>query len=263
LLRTRVITALVLAPLVIAAIYLLPLPLCAAFFWLIAAAGAWEWAGLAGIGGRAGRGLCLLVLAALALGSWFVPDLWPWVLWLGAAFWVLAGVAVLTYPRGGRITVTPLVAVPAGLIVAWSAWLALVVIRTHPGGASWVLWLLLLVWGADIGAYFAGRAFGRRKLAPAVSPGKTWEGLFGGAAVSLLVTLVLLVPMGAFSLAWVPLVLVLVAVSGFGDLFESVMKRARGVKDSGALLPGHGGALDRIDSVVAALPVFALILTGG
>lgn len=261
-LRTRVITALILAPLVIAAIYLLPLPLYAAFFWLIAAAGAWEWAGLAGLG-RAGRSLCLLALAALAVGSWFVPERWPWVLWLGAAFWLLAAAAVLAYPRGGRISVMPAVAVPAGLIVAWAAWMALVVIRTQPGGAGWVLWLLLLVWGADIGAYFAGRAFGRRKLAPAVSPGKTWEGLFGGAVVSLLVTLALLVPMGTFSLAWIPLILMLVAVSVFGDLFESVMKRARGVKDSGSLLPGHGGALDRIDSVVAALPVFALILTWG
>jgi len=263
LLRTRIITALILAPLVIAAIYLLPLPLYAAFFWLIAAAGAWEWTGLAGIASRGGRSLCLLVLAALAVGSWFVPEHWPTVLWLGAGLWLLAAVAVLAYPRGGQVSVMPWVAVPAGLMVAWAAWLAVVVIRSHPGGASWVLWLLLLVWGADIGAYFAGRAFGRRKLAPAVSPGKTWEGLFGGAAVSLLVTLVLLVPMGAFALAWVPVILVLVAVSVFGDLFESVMKRARGVKDSGALLPGHGGALDRIDSVVAALPVFALILTQG
>lgn len=260
-LRARVITALILAPLVIAAIYLLPLPLYAAFFWLIAAAGAWEWMGLAGIAGAAGRSVCMLVLGALAAGSYFVPGQWPAVLWAGALFWLLATVAVLAYPRSGRLSITPVLAVPAGLLVAWSAWMALVVIRAHPAGATWVLWLMLLVWGADIGAYFAGRRFGRRKLAPTVSPGKTWEGLIGGTLVSLAVTLALLVPMGTFSLVWLPLVLVLVAVSVFGDLFESVMKRARGVKDSGTLLPGHGGALDRIDSVIAVLPVFALMLT--
>ncbi len=259
-LRARIITALILAPLVIAAIYLLPLAGYAAFFWLIAAAGAYEWAGLAGIASAAGRIAYLVPLAVLALVTWRFPEYWQLILWLGAGFWVLAAIAVLAYPRGGRLSVQPVLAIPAGLLVGWSAWMALVVIRAEPGGATWVLWLLFLVWGADIGAYFAGRRFGRRKLAPAVSPGKTWEGLIGGTLVSLLLTLAMLVPMGAFALWWAPVIVALVAVSVFGDLFESVMKRARGVKDSGALLPGHGGALDRIDSVVAVLPVFALVL---
>ena len=260
-LRTRIITAVIFAPLVISAIYLLPLGLYAVFFWVIAAAGAYEWAGLSGLAGRLAKVVYLGVLALLALVTWQFPERWPHVLWLGVAFWGVAAVAVIVYPRGGHWAVHPAFAVPAGMVVAWAAWLALVVIRDQPGGATWVLWLLFLVWSADIGAYFTGRRFGRRKLAPLVSPGKTWEGLLGGVAMSLVIALTMLAPMGALSAWWPPVIVLLVAVSVFGDLFESVLKRKRGVKDSGSLLPGHGGMLDRIDSVVAALPVFALVLS--
>jgi len=216
-----------------------------------------EWFRLTG-----GRGL-LAGLAALAA-------LWLAIVLQGnfaAAFYVLAmgaiGTAVFCLMAGdeGRAPWAGAGVVYVGVPVIALLWMRAA--GEAGSGAIFVLWLFLVVWATDIAAYAFGKALGRRKLAPAVSPGKTWEGLFGGAAVSLLVTLVLLVPMGAFALAWVPVILVLVAVSVFGDLFESVMKRARGVKDSGALLPGHGGALDRIDSVVAALPVFALILTQG
>jgi phosphatidate cytidylyltransferase len=121
------------------------------------------------------------------------------------------------------------------------------------------MWLLVLVWSADVGAYFAGRRFGRRKLAPAVSPGKTWEGAFGGMLVSLALCGGALLVLG-LPAWWLLAVAGLVVVSIFGDLFESVIKRVRGVKDSSNLLPGHGGILDRIDSLLAVLPVFALIL---
>lgn len=259
-LRTRVITSLILAPLVISAIYLLPLSGYAVFFWAIAAAGAYEWAGLSGMSGTASRIAYVGVVAVLALLTWQFPERWSLVLWLGVAFWAVAAVAVIAYPTGGHWAVHPAFAIPAGVVVAWAAWMALVVIRDR-GGPTWVLWLLFLVWSADIGAYFVGRRFGRRKLAPLVSPGKTWEGLFGGIAVSLVIALLMLAPMGALSVWWAPVIVLLVVVSVFGDLFESVLKRKRGVKDSGALLPGHGGMLDRIDSVVAALPVFALVLS--
>jgi phosphatidate cytidylyltransferase len=207
------------------------------------------------------RLVCVAALAVLALVTWQWPLHWPGVLWLGCGFWVLAAVAVLRYPSGAHLLAGPALAVPTGLLVGWSAWLALVVIRDHPGGATWVLWFLCLIWSADIGAYFAGHRFGRRRLAPQVSPGKTWEGVIGGVLVSIVVAGAMLVPMGAWQPLWVPVILLLVGVSVFGDLFESVLKRQRGVKDSGALLPGHGGVLDRIDSVVAALPVFALVLS--
>lgn len=260
-LRTRVITAVIFAPLVISAIYLLPLPLYAGFFWLIAAAGAYEWAGLSSINGRVARLGYVTLLAVLAGVTWRFPEYWSLVLWLGVLFWALAAIAVFAYPTGGHWAVHPVFAGPAGLVVAWSAWMALVVVRSQPGGATWVLWMLFLVWSADIGAYFAGRQFGRRKLAPLVSPGKTWEGLMGGVVMSLVITLAMLAPMGALSAWWPPVVVLLVTVSVFGDLFESALKRERGVKDSGSLLPGHGGMLDRIDSVVAVLPVFALVLS--
>lgn len=259
-LRSRILTALILAPLVVSGLYFLPLPAYAVFFWLFAAAGAYEWAGLARVGGMPGRLAYVAGLAVLALATWQVPEYWRAVLWLGAIFWVLAAVVVVSYPRSGPIVSHRLVMIPTGLLVTLSAWLAFVVIRDQPGGASWVLWLLLLVWAADIGAYFAGRRFGRLKLAPQVSPGKTWEGFAGGLAASLLVALLMLVPLGDLALWWVPVVVLLAVLSVFGDLFESVLKRQRGVKDSGTLLPGHGGVLDRIDSLVAVLPVFALLL---
>ncbi|MFU8815946.1 MAG: phosphatidate cytidylyltransferase [Pseudomonadales bacterium] len=259
-LRARILTALILAPLVVSALYFLPLPAYALFFWLFAAAAAYEWAGLARIGSTLGRVAYLTALAVLALVTWQLPEYWVMVLWLAAIFWLLAAAAVVAYPRSGPIVSHPLVIIPAGLLVTWAAWLAFVVVRDQPGGATWVLWLLLLVWSADIGAYFAGRRFGRRKLAPRVSPGKTWEGFAGGMLASLVVTLAMLVPMGAVAWWWVPVVVLLAVLSVFGDLFESVLKRQRGVKDSGTLLPGHGGVLDRIDSLVAVLPVFALVL---
>ncbi len=260
-LRTRIITALILAPLIISAIYLLPLGIYAGFFWLLTAAGAYEWAGLSEVTGRVSRLLYLALFGLLAAVTWRFPQYWSLVLWLGVIFWALAAIAVIAYPTGGHWAVHPVFAAPAGLVVVWAAWLALVVIRKQPGGSTWVLWLMFLVWSADIGAYFAGRRFGRRKLAPLVSPGKTWEGLVGGVLMSLVITLAMLAPMGALAAWWPPVIVVLVAVSVFGDLFESALKRERGVKDSGSLLPGHGGMLDRIDSVVAVLPVFALVLS--
>jgi phosphatidate cytidylyltransferase len=263
LLRTRVITALIIAPLAVAAIYLLPLGWYALFYWVVASLGAFEWAGLLGLERTAQRLAYVGVFGVLAgltwwsSGAWFAPGLW-----LGAAMWLIAGISVVSYPRGAAQIGNPWVSGVAGLVIIWAAWIALIVIRAEPGGngASWLLWLLLLVWGADIGAYFAGRRFGRFKLAPAVSPGKTWEGAVGGLLLSLIVCGGGLIALG-YSAGWLLTIAGLAAVSVVGDLFESVLKRVRGVKDSGNLLPGHGGILDRIDSVLAVLPVFALILT--
>ena len=137
------------------------------------------------------------------------------------------------------------------------------VIREQPQGALWLIWLLLLVGVADVGAYFTGRAWGRRKLAPRLSPGKTWEGAAGGALLSALVGGGVLAAWGRLSWFLVGVTLLLIAVGVFGDLLESLLKREAGAKDSGTLLPGHGGVLDRIDSALAALPVFALLLSAG
>ena len=173
--------------------------------------------------------------------------------WLGVCVYLFR-----KQPRPASDTVSP-PKLLAGLLVIPAAMLAMNAIHQLEDGPQWLLYGLMLVWVADIGAYFSGRRFGRHKLAPAISPGKTREGLYGA-----------MVAVGAYSMvaAWyfgldmaatiyllvVAMVLTLVSVAG--DLFESVLKRERGVKDSGALLPGHGGILDRIDSVLAAMPVF-------
>jgi phosphatidate cytidylyltransferase len=259
-LKARIITALILAPCAIAAIYLLALEWYAIVFWLVAALGAYEFAGLAGLDGLPKRLGYVGVYTALVAASWWLDPLMPVGLWIGVLIWALATFTVLAYPASARVVRRGWITGVAGILICWAAWISLVVIRAAPDGSTWVLWLLFLVWGADVGAYFAGRRFGHNKLAPSVSPGKTWEGVWGGLAMSSLVCGLLLVVMGRFNLGWLAVMVLLVGVSVFGDLFESVLKRVRGMKDSGSLLPGHGGVLDRIDSVIAVLPCLALIL---
>jgi phosphatidate cytidylyltransferase len=258
-LRARVITALILLPLVLGAIYLLPLAGFALVFWLIVGVAAHEWAGLAGWTGSGARLGYVGVLALLSGAAWVYPESRTGLLLAGAAFWVSAIGVVLAYPRSGRWLGRPLL-VLAGWLVFLAAWSALIVIRERPAGAHWLVWLMVLVWAADIGAYFAGRRFGRRKLAPAVSPGKTWEGALGGVVLAGAVSGGALLATGRWEPAWAGVIALLVVISIFGDLFESVLKRHCGVKDSGTLLPGHGGALDRVDSLLAVLPFFALLV---
>ncbi|MGD8416611.1 MAG: phosphatidate cytidylyltransferase [Pseudomonadales bacterium] len=258
-LKSRIITGFALAFIMLGAIYLLPLPAYAVFFWLVGGAGAYEFAGLAGMERPAWRWLYVGIYSALvALTALYEPLTRPALL-AGAAVWIVALAGVLTYPRSGPYF-RPWVTAVLGILISWSAWIALQVIRESPGGSNWILWMMLLVAFADIGAYFTGRALGRRKLAPAVSPGKTWEGFWGGMVTSSILCGGILVLMGRFNGGWIFIMVLLVVVSVVGDLFESVLKRERGVKDSGTLLPGHGGALDRLDSAVAVLPYFALIL---
>jgi phosphatidate cytidylyltransferase len=264
-LKLRILSALVAAPLVLGAIFLLDLGPLAVVFAGLAGLALVEWARLAGIEGVVPTAGYLVVFGAAACFLWFVPQSWPAVLSFACAAWVIAALAVVRFPASGRWLPRP-VLVLAGWMLLIPAWLGLVAIMRDGAGPWLLLWLFVLVWGADIGAYFAGRAFGRRKLAPAVSPGKTWEGVAGGVLLA--------VAAGAACIAWIPalgglgwrpstwlvLMVVIVAVSIFGDLFESVLKRLKGVKDSGRLFPGHGGMLDRIDSLIAALPFLAIVV---
>ncbi|MEJ2087495.1 MAG: phosphatidate cytidylyltransferase [Gammaproteobacteria bacterium] len=258
-LKTRIITGLALALGALVAIYLLPPAAYAVVFWLVGGIGAYEYAGLAGIDVRPARWAYAGIYTLLVLLTYYYDALVEPGLVIAALIWVLALVGVLAYPASGT-WLRPWVTGCVGIFICWAAWIALVVIRASPDGSHWVLWMVLVVAFADIGAYFTGRWLGRKKLAPEVSPGKTWEGFWGGMVTSSLICGGILMIMGRFNGGWIFIMVLLVTVSVVGDLFESVLKRIRGVKDSGTLLPGHGGVLDRIDSAVAVLPFFALIL---
>ncbi|HRO87547.1 MAG: phosphatidate cytidylyltransferase [Chiayiivirga sp.] len=261
--RQRVITALVLAPAVVAGILLLPPgPLMA----LVAAAllaGLWEWTRLIGFTAPVARALILLAHAAamawLARFGW--SALFPWVALAGTLWWLCA-LAWLRQPTLAKAA-TPgnrALKLMIGTLLVVPTWCAFALL--HADAPIWALYALLLVWAADTFAFFAGRRFGGRKLAPAISPGKTWAGFWGGL-FGVLVLALAMAPLLSVSLRELPLLLAVSLIASLasvlGDLFESVIKRQAGVKDSGRLLPGHGGALDRIDSLLAALPVLAIL----
>jgi phosphatidate cytidylyltransferase len=264
-LRLRVITALIAAPVILAALFLLPLIPFAVVFLALTAIGVYEWGNLAGLKGAIAKIAYIAVYAALGWLAMESPSTWGAVFALVAVFWFFAAIVVMTFPASAQ-WLPPPVLVPLGYVVLVGAWLALIALMIA-GGPWLIVWLLFVVWGADIGAYFAGRTFGRHKLAVLVSPGKTWEGAVGGAALAvaagtaLATSVPALVALESQAWRWAVAALGLSVVSVFGDLFESALKRARGVKDSGGIFPGHGGMLDRIDALIAALPCFALAVT--
>ncbi|APV52116.1 hypothetical protein BWI17_22070 [Betaproteobacteria bacterium GR16-43] len=268
-LLTRVITALVLLPVVLGLIFFAPRTVWAFFALLVILAAAWEWARLCGFDAIAHRGF-LAFAAALGAGLatlylvsplHLYPGVSQALLWAAAAFWIVAVPVWFKVKPNPKPWVLGLV----GALVLLPFWVALV--DLHDRGRWLMLAALVVVWIADIGAYFAGRAFGKRKLAPAISPNKSWEGVYGGLAGVLLYGVILLAwssggftPSGWWA-AFLAALVLLTAVSVLGDLFESWMKRHAGVKDSGTLLPGHGGVLDRIDALISTLPVAALLVS--
>jgi phosphatidate cytidylyltransferase len=260
----RVITAAVLAPLAVAAVLWTPTRVFSALLGAAFLLGLWEWARLAGLRSRPLRALLLALGAGSMLALSLADAREPLLTLVGAGLlgWLLACLWLGHF--GFAAEPTPghrALKLGAGVLLVLAAWAALVLLHGQPHGPWWTLYALALVWVADIGAYFAGRAFGRRKLAPSISPGKTWAGVWGALAAAAL--LALTAGFAGFGLQGWPLAglllltLVAVAFSIVGDLFESLLKRHAHSKDSGALLPGHGGVLDRIDSILAATPVFA------
>nr|WP_286009698.1 phosphatidate cytidylyltransferase [Salinicola sp. S1-1-2] len=254
-------TALVLAPLALLGLFGLSGGGFALFTAVVLLLGAWEWARLAGFDSSVPRAVYTAAVGLLLLIVWSAG--WAdahWPLWLGALGWLLNAWWVSRYPQASEQWRRTPVRLVMGVWVLMPCWVGFYQLRQE--GSEWLLFVLLLVWVADIGAYFSGRRFGRRKLAPAVSPGKSWEGVYGGwVAVAVLVLLyAMILPLGAGqSLGLLLLALIVAFVSVVGDLLESMLKRSRGLKDSSHLLPGHGGILDRIDSLTAAVPLFALI----
>jgi len=262
-LKQRIITALWLLPIALGGFFLLQGGWFALFIAVIVSLGAWEWARLAGLEAQPQRlayaGGVALLLAAL----YQLPQLAGALLALAVLWWLAAIGLVLGYPASSRLWRALPVRLLIGLLVLLPAWQGLLLLKQWPQGNSLILAVMLLVWLADIGAYFSGKRFGRRKLAVQVSPGKSWEGLYGGLASSLLFTLLV----GLYR-DWDARELVIallgaalvVLISVVGDLTESMFKRQAGIKDSSNLLPGHGGVLDRIDSLTAAVPMFAVLL---
>ncbi|BBN53078.1 phosphatidate cytidylyltransferase [Pseudomonas chlororaphis subsp. aurantiaca] len=262
-LKQRIITALILLPIALCGFFLLEGSAFALFIGLVVTLGAWEWARLAGFEAQSTRIAYAVVVAALLFLMQLLPGIAPWVLGVAVLWWGLATFLVLTYPRTSEHWAGAAAKLVIGLLILLPAWQGLVFIKQQPLGNWLIMAVMVLVWGADIGAYFSGKAFGKRKLAPQVSPGKSWEGVYGGLLLSLVIAAVVGLVAG-WSFGQIILGLlgaaIVVFISVVGDLTESMFKRQAGIKDSSNLLPGHGGVLDRIDSLTAAIPVFAVLL---
>ena len=265
-LKQRILTALVLAPVALAGVFLLPPIGFSWFVALILMVAAWEWGALAGFSSQAGRAVAIGLAAA---SLWLAAQVDATVILIASlGWWGAAFVLVKSYPDSARWIRGKVVRLAIMLAVLVPAFVGLNQLKVHAQGHLLIAYLFLVIWGADIGAYFAGKNFGRRKLAVRVSPGKTIEGFIGG-----MVTVTVLAIIGGLYLEMSfgnGLILLLASwvtglISVLGDLLESMLKREAGIKDSSNLLPGHGGVLDRIDSLAAAVPVFSLacLVLGG
>ncbi|NIF33107.1 phosphatidate cytidylyltransferase [Enterobacter sp. Cy-643] len=277
-LKYRLISAFIMIPVVIAALFWLPPVGFAIATLVICMLAAWEWGQFAGFVARSQRVwlavLCGLLLAVMLISlpeyrhSVHLPII-EFSLWASLVWWVAALLLVLFYPASAALwRNSKSLRLVFGLLTIIPFFWGMVALRSwhydinHYSGSVWLLYVMFLVWGADSGAYVFGKMFGKHKLAPKVSPGKTWQGFIGGLATSAVISL--LFGMWA-NLNVAPVVLLTCSIvaalaSVLGDLTESMFKREAGIKDSGHLIPGHGGILDRIDSLTAAVPVFACLL---
>jgi phosphatidate cytidylyltransferase len=251
-------------PLVVYGVLYLSTDLFQLILGAILLAGMWEWGRLSLLADTLARVAYLVLIAGL---FWLChaagPEAIAWPVLLGACAWWLCALIWLTRPLlcAGDAPVCTVVKLAAGILVAVPAWLALTLIHgAADDGPRLVLILLIMVWLADSGAYFAGRYLGRHKLAPVISPGKTWEGVYGGLLASTLFAAAVAWLLVEASLPWTVkfmlATLVAMMFSVVGDLLVSLLKRQSGIKDSGSIIPGHGGIFDRIDSLVAAAPLF-------
>lgn len=272
-LKVRILTALVLLPVALLIFFVLPEDAFAISVGLIVLVGAWEWIRLSGLVNPVLTWVLLALFAGILVWSYLLPPVYvPMLLSTGCIFWVGAAALVIGYPRNKEKVGGQLMKLGFGLLVLIPAYVALLYLRRHDVHLLLIALLVTIIWAADVGAYFVGRQFGSTKLAPKVSPGKSWAGVSGGIVAALGIGIAVAFigePAGhLFSpVAWsvlIGIITVTVLFSVLGDLFESLIKREQGVKNSSSLLPGHGGVMDRIDSLTAATPIFALsvYLTG-
>jgi len=278
-LLTRITTAIALVILFLVALFVAsPEFFCLSVALVILMAG-WEWASLSELNDFRSKLFYVFLLAlALTILDYYSGFIFNnssvtsnevflfWFFLPAALFWLLAFLALISYPQCEIFFRSPYFRLIIGMLLLIFAWLAFSYLRYQSQGSFWVLYMVAVVAAADVGAYFFGKTFGRIKLASQLSPGKSWEGLAGGLLSSQLVVAIMVGFNAAFfslelpSLSLLLLVTLFIAVvSVLGDLFESLLKRVAGIKDSGTILPGHGGILDRIDGLTSAMPIFCFI----
>ena len=252
-LKTRVITAVGALAIIAVVLFVLPEIWTEYIIALLLVAGGWEWSAFLGVERRGVRiAYTSLVAVCLAAALVATPSQAEIVMEIACVWWLVAFAWTLRFPTAIPNAVRWL----CGILVIVPLFVALYTLLRL--GVGYLLFILLIVWVADGGAYFAGKTFGRVKLAPAISPGKTWEGVVGGLVLVALLALAAALWQGLTIVVVLPFCLAVGAISIIGDLTVSMFKRTAGVKDSGTLFPGHGGVLDRVDSVAAAAPLFAL-----
>ncbi len=259
-LKQRIITAVILLAVLAGVVLILPQPAALITLNLVISLGIWEWSQFLKVKSLQWRLLYVVLVLTLMIALWFYsfrPGALQLVLQVTLAWWLVAFVWVTRFP-----TAIPLgVGVLSGILVLGPAWLAVSRLLVAENGLGWLIFILLLVWATDIGAFAAGKLFGRIKLIPRVSPGKTWEGVIGGIVLAAIVAFAGAMYFQQYRLGFVSLCIAVSAISIVGDLIVSIFKRHAGLKDSGEIFPGHGGMLDRIDSICSAAPVFVLGLS--
>ncbi len=267
-LAQRVATSFVLLGLILSAVFYFPETYFVVFITLVMGLAIWEWSALAGLSSIIARSSYVLVFLLLMALIRLSDNPLPSVLFVGVCFWIIAFLFIFIFPAGKNLWANNPVLILAGVPLFIPGWMAFVLLRDQANFEFHILLLFFLVAAADIGAYFAGRRFGKHKLAVLVSPNKTWEGFYGGmiACIVLVISTALIFSENLTELNmthWLKLVIgaILIAIfSVVGDLLESMIKRFRDVKDSGKILPGHGGILDRIDGLTSAAPLYVFLL---
>lgn len=271
----RILTAIVLIPLVIIALFFAPLSIFSYLIIAVCALATWEWSHFLGMVEKTQKAIFMVLIISLLTLLYLIPNdlslkgkLFTYIICLSIVWWLIALLLVISYPQSAKYwSKSILIKLLFALFTLIPFYISMLELRSinydidRYTGAVWLLYVFVLVWATDTGAYFAGRAIGKHKLAVKVSPGKTIEGFIGGVSLAILVCLLVYLT-GYFAISFINFLissLLAILVSVLGDLTESMFKREAGIKDSGNLIPGHGGILDRIDSLTAAVPVFTAL----